>query len=42
MRCSPEVWHMMALLDEHGCDAYVDVHGDEEIEANFNAGGKLK
>ena len=35
---SPEVLHVLAALDAHGCDAYVDVHGDEEIAANFFAG----
>lgn len=35
---SPEVFHVLRKLDELGCDAYVDVHGDEEIPANFFAG----
>jgi murein tripeptide amidase MpaA len=35
---SPEVFHALQVLDRIGCDAYVDVHGDEEIAANFFAG----
>jgi murein tripeptide amidase MpaA len=34
---SPEVYHVLRKLDEVGCDCYVDVHGDEEIPANFFA-----
>uniref|UniRef100_A0A7R9UC42 Peptidase M14 domain-containing protein n=2 Tax=Pinguiococcus pyrenoidosus TaxID=172671 RepID=A0A7R9UC42_9STRA len=37
---SPEVYHVMKQLEEHGCDAYIDVHGDEIIEANFFAGAE--
>ena len=35
---SPEVYHVLKHLDAAGCDGYVDIHGDEEIEANFTAG----
>ena len=35
---SPEVYHVLKKLDAVGCDCYVDVHGDEEIPANFFAG----
>ena len=34
---SPEVFHVLNQVKLVGCDAYVDVHGDEEIEANFFA-----
>ena len=34
---SPEVFHVLNEVILVGCDAYVDVHGDEEIEANFFA-----
>ena len=34
---SPEVYHVLNEIKVTGCDAYVDVHGDEEIEANFFA-----
>ena len=34
---SPEVYHVLKALDTLGCDLYVDVHGDEEIPANFFA-----
>ena len=37
---SPEVYYMLKHLDERGCDGYVDIHGDEEIEANFTAGAE--
>lgn len=37
---SPEVFHVMRRLEEEGCDAYIDVHGDECIEANFIAGSE--
>ena len=30
---SPEVYYVMRELERAGCDAYVDVHGDEELEA---------
>ena len=31
---SPEVYHIMRVLDEQGCDGYLDIHGDEEIEVS--------
>ena len=34
---SPEVYYVLNEVKKIGCDAYVDVHGDEEIEANFFA-----
>lgn len=34
---SPEVFWVLKELDTVGCDLYVDVHGDEEIPANFFA-----
>ncbi len=37
MERSPEVYHVLEALDNIGCDVYVDVHGDEEIPANFFA-----
>ena len=37
---SPEVYHMLKHLDARGCDGYIDIHGDEEIEANFTAGAE--
>ena len=35
---SPEVYHVLAALDSLGCDLFLDVHGDEELPANFWAG----
>lgn len=32
---SPEVFHVLKALDEIGCNGYLDVHGDENIEGNF-------
>lgn len=32
---SPEVLHVLREMDITGCDAFVDIHGDEAIEANF-------
>jgi len=37
---SPEVYYILQFLEQNGCDAYIDVHGDEEIEANFIAGSE--
>lgn len=37
---SPEVFHVLAELDKIGCDFYADIHGDEEIPANFLAGSE--
>jgi len=38
MERSPEVYAVLAAMYEIGCDAFVDVHGDEDIEANFFVG----
>jgi murein tripeptide amidase MpaA len=35
---SPEVFHVLARMDETGVDFAMDVHGDEAIAANFLAG----
>jgi murein tripeptide amidase MpaA len=35
---SPEVFHVLAAMDESGVDFAMDVHGDEAIAANFLAG----
>ncbi|MFL0586266.1 M14-type cytosolic carboxypeptidase [Sphingomonas olei] len=35
---SPEVYHVLAAMDETGVDFAMDVHGDEAIAANFIAG----
>ncbi|MFL0415039.1 M14-type cytosolic carboxypeptidase [uncultured Sphingomonas sp.] len=35
---SPEVFHVLAAMDESGVDFAMDVHGDEAIPANFIAG----
>jgi len=32
---SPEVFHVLQEMDNYGCDCFIDVHGDEVIEANF-------
>eukprot|EP01062_Namystynia_karyoxenos_P006538 TRINITY_DN12297_c0_g1_i2.p2 TRINITY_DN12297_c0_g1~~TRINITY_DN12297_c0_g1_i2.p2 ORF type:complete len:415 (+),score=123.53 TRINITY_DN12297_c0_g1_i2:92-1336(+) len=32
---SPEVYHVLRAMDAYGCDALVDIHGDEYIAANF-------
>jgi len=37
---SPEVYHVLTKMDETGCDAFLDVHGDEELPYNFLAGGE--
>lgn len=37
---SPEVYYTMKALEHFGCDGHIDVHGDEEIEANFLAGAE--
>ena len=34
---SPEVFHVLRKMDETGVDAFVDVHGDEELPYNFLA-----
>jgi murein tripeptide amidase MpaA len=35
---SPEVYHVLKLMDEIGVDAFADIHGDEEMPFNFIAG----
>jgi len=35
---SPEVFHVLAEMDDKGVDFAMDVHGDEAIPANFLAG----
>lgn len=32
---SPEIYHIMRVLDEQGCDGFLDIHGDEEIEVRL-------
>ena len=31
----------MRRMDETGCDLFLDIHGDEEIAANFLAGSEV-
>lgn len=31
---------MLRRMDETGCDLFLDIHGDEEIAANFLAGSE--
>jgi murein tripeptide amidase MpaA len=35
---SPEVFHVLAKMQETGCDFNLDIHGDESIPHNFIAG----
>ena len=35
-----QVFHVMRRMDEEGCDLFLDIHGDEEIAANFLAGSE--
>jgi len=37
---SPEVYHLLRHMDRTGCDAFLDVHGDEELPFNFLAGSQ--
>jgi len=37
---SPEVYYVLKKMDETGVDAFLDVHGDEELPFNFLAGGE--
>ena len=37
---SPEVQHVLNKMDETGVDAFLDVHGDEELPFNFLAGSE--
>ena len=32
---SPEVLHVLAALQHHGCDMFMDLHGDEKLPFNF-------
>ena len=36
-----QVFHVMRRMDEIGCDLFLDIHGDEEIAANFLAGSEV-
>ncbi|KAL7550332.1 hypothetical protein ACHAWF_013590 [Thalassiosira exigua] len=37
---SPEVYNILRRMDETGCDAFLDVHGDEALPFNFLAGSQ--
>jgi len=37
---SPEVYYTLQKMMETGCDAFVDVHGDEELPYNFLVSGE--
>lgn len=37
---SPEVYHCLQKMDKTGCDAFLDIHGDEELPFNFLAGSE--
>jgi len=37
---SPEVYHILRHMDQTGCDAFLDIHGDEELPFNFLAGSQ--
>lgn len=37
---SPEVYHVFSKIQETGVDAFLDVHGDEELPFNFLAGSE--
>lgn len=37
---SPEVYHVLNAMDQTGVDAFLDVHGDEELPYNFLAGAE--
>ena len=37
---SPEVYHILAKMDQTGADVFLDVHGDEVLPYNFLAGGE--
>lgn len=37
---SPEVYHILNKMDKTGCDAFLDIHGDEELPFNFLAGSE--
>lgn len=40
LKRSPEVYHILRAMDRTGVDAFVDVHGDEELPYNFLAGAE--
>jgi len=37
---SPEVYYLLKHMDEAGCDAFLDIHGDEALPFNFLAGSQ--
>ena len=37
---SPEVYNILRHMDETGCDAFLDIHGDEALPFNFLAGSE--
>jgi murein tripeptide amidase MpaA len=37
---SPEVYYLLKHMDEVGCDAFLDIHGDEDLPFNFLAGSQ--
>jgi len=37
---SPEVYHLLRQMDQTGCDAFLDIHGDEELPFSFFAGSE--
>lgn len=37
---SPEVLHVLAALHRHGCDMFMDLHGDEKLPFNFLSGSE--
>mmetsp|Transcript_27310 Transcript_27310/g.39102 ORF Transcript_27310/g.39102 Transcript_27310/m.39102 type:complete len:596 (+) Transcript_27310:66-1853(+) len=37
---SPEVYYLLKRMDESGCDAFLDIHGDEALPFNFLAGSQ--
>ena len=37
---SPEIFHIMRVLDEQGCDGFLDIHGDEEIEVREHSSSR--
>lgn len=37
---SSEVYHILRRMDETSCDAFLDVHGDEDLPFNFLAGSQ--
>ena len=40
MERSPEVYNVLKAMDETGADAFLDVHGDEELPFSFVAGAE--